>query len=325
MGNGSGRRIAAAGHPQLVLSVLIVNWNGGPLLERCRDSVHEALAPRMAGQYELVIVDNASRDDSITRATASHAETVLRNTHNVGFGAACNQAAARASGEFLLLLNPDCELRPGSVERCLAELRREDLPVGICGVALEDETGHVAQTCHRFPGFASLLGSAVGLNSIWPRLADSRMVEWDHRSDRTVDHVIGAFYLIRAATFEALGGFDERFFVYLEDLDLSLRARRMGLLTRFVAAPRSFHLGGGVSRQVKAERLFYATRSRLLYGFKHLPAWQAWTHAVMTLVCEPLARTIQALLRRSWQDLRFTWRGFALVYRDLPALWRASR
>lgn len=151
------------------------------------------------------------------------------------------------------------------------------------------------------------------------------MVEWDHRSDRTVDHVIGAFYMIRAATFQALGGFDERFFVYLEDLDLSLRARRMGLLTRFVASPPSFHLGGGVSRQVKAERLFYATRSRLLYGFKRLPAWQAWTHAATTLVCEPLARTVRALLRRSWQVLRFTWRGFALVYRDLPALWRARR
>ncbi len=311
--------------PQLLLSVLIVNWNGGSLLERCTESVHEALSLKLAGRYELVIVDNASRDDSITRATASHGETVLRNTHNIGFGAACNQAAARAGGEFLLLLNPDCELRPGSVERCLAELRRDDLPVGICGVALVDETGRVAQTCHRVPGFGALLGSAVGLNAIWPRLADSRMVDWDHRSDRTVDHVIGAFYMIRAATFQALGGFDERFFVYLEDPDLSLRALRMRLLTRFVAAPPSFHLGDGVSRQVKAERLFYATRSRLLCGFKHLPAWQAWTHTAMTLVCEPFARTVQALLRRSWQDLRFTWRGFALVYRDLPTLWRARR
>jgi GT2 family glycosyltransferase len=131
--------------------------------------------------------------------------------------------------------------------------------------------------------------------------------------------------MIRAATFQALGGFDERFFVYLEDLDLSLRARRMGLLTRFVAAPPSIHLGGGVSPQVKAERLFYATRSRMRCGFKHLPAWQAWTHAATTLVCEPFARTVRALLRRSWQDLRSTWRGFALVYRDLPALWRARQ
>jgi GT2 family glycosyltransferase len=308
----------------LVLSVLIVNWNSGLLLARCVESVHRALSPQLAGRYELVIVDNGSRDDSIARAKLAHGETLLSNAHNAGFGAACNQAAARAGGEFLLLLNPDCELRPGSVERCLAELRREDLPVGICGVALEDETGRVAQTCHRFPGFGALLGSAVGLNAIWPRLADSRMIEWDHRSDRTVDHVIGAFYLIRAATFEALGGFDERFFVYLEDLDLSLRARRQGLITRFVAAPPSFHLGGGVSRQVKAERLFYATRSRMLYGFKHLPAWQAWIHAAATLGCEPWARTVQALLRRSWQDLRFTWRGFALVYRDLPTLWRAQ-
>jgi len=311
--------------PHLLLSVLIVNWNSGSLLKCCVESVHASLTPELADRYELVILDNASSDDSIVRAALMRSEVVLRNARNAGFGAACNQAAIRAGGEFLLLLNPDCELRLGSVERCLAELRREDLPVGICGVALEDETGRVAQTCHRFPGFGALLGSAVGLNAIWPRLADSRMTEWDHHSNRTVDHVIGAFFLIRASTFEALGGFDERFFVYLEDLDLSLRASRMGLLTRFVATPPSFHLGGGSSRQVKAERLFYATRSRMLYGFKHLPAWQAWIHAAMTLGCEPWARTAQALLRWSWQDLRSTWRGFSLVYQDLPLLWRRQR
>ena len=99
----------------------------------------------------------------------------------------------------------------------------------------------------------------------------------------------------------------------------------MGLLTRFVAAPPSIHLGGGVSPQVKAERLFYATRSRMRCGFKRRRAWQAGIHAAMTLACEPFERTVQALLRRSSQDLRFTWRGCALIYRDLPALWRARQ
>lgn len=309
--------------PPITLSIVIVNWNSGALLADCVRSVHQALAPSMGPALEVIVVDNGSSDDSLARLPGTPAPIIIRNPRNLGFGAACNLGVARARGRTILLLNPDCLLEPGSVERCLAELDRTDLRVGICGIALVDESGQVARSCHRFPGFGALLGVAFGLHALVPRLADSRMVEWDHSSDRTVDHVIGAFYMMRRDTFAALGGFDERFFVYLEDLDLSLRAARAGWVTRFIATPRSFHLGGGVSRQVKAQRLFYATRSRLLYAFKHLPRWQAWIHLAATLLCEPLVRSLHCMARRAWHDLRFTWRGFAMVYRDLPATLQA--
>lgn len=309
------------------LSVVIVNWNAGALLVDCVRSVQAVLGAGLQGRAEVIVIDNGSIDDSVAeldslvKAAGTQDQlpvVVIRNAENLGFGAACNRAVAEAHGHTILLLNPDCVLRPGSVERCMAEFDRSDLPVGICGIGLEDASGHIARSCHRFPGFGALLGSAFGLHAIWPRLADSRMVDWDHASDRSVDHVIGAFYMMRRDVFRALGGFDERFFVYLEDLDLSLRVARAGMVTRFIAEPRSFHLGGGVSRQVKAERLFYATRSRLLYAFKHLARWQAVLHLVATLLGEPLVRSAHCAGRGAWQDLRFTWRGFALLYRDLP-------
>lgn len=144
------------------------------------------------------------------------------------------------------------------------------------------------------------------------------MIDWRHDENATVDHVIGAFYLLPANLFRSVGGFDERFFVYLEDLDLSLRINRAGYIVRFVAEPRSFHAGGGASREIKATRLFYATRSRILYAFKHFPRWQAWLHAIVSLVLEPLSRSAQALLKGSPGGVAETWRGFGMLYRDLP-------
>jgi len=308
----------------LQISLLIVNWNAGELLLRCLSSIDEALPATLRASSEVIVVDNASCDGSARRLPLRPRDRLLRQSENIGFGAACNRGAEGACGEFLLLLNPDCELRPGSVERCIEELRRTDLRVGICGVALVGDGGAVARSCHRFPGIWQLLGTAAGLHAISPLHFDSRMQQWDHRSDRTVDHVIGAFYMMRLSTFRRLGGFDERFFVYLEDLDLSLRAQRAGWLTRFVASPASYHLGGGVSRQVMARRLFYATRSRILFAYKHLPRWQAHLHAAITLTVEPLSRSVLALMRRSRPDLVSTWRGFAMLYCDLPNLARAA-
>lgn len=301
----------------MLVSIVIVNWNAGELLSACLRSIDGALPAARRLACEVIVVDNGSSDGSADALPLQPNDRLLRQPHNLGFGAACNVGVAQSRGEFVLLLNPDCELRPGSLERCLEELRRTDMSVGICGVALEDQHGHIARSCHRFPGFVHLLGSALGLHALLPGRFDSRMNEWDHRSDRTVDHVIGAFYLMRVSTFRSLGGFDERFFVYLEDLDLSLRARQAGWSTRFVADPPAFHLGGGVSRQVKAHRLFYATRSRIRYAHKHLPAWQAWLHAAATLAVEPISRGLHALLRGSGADLVATARAFRMLYRDM--------
>jgi len=301
----------------LQLSLLIVNWNGGELLARCLASIDASLPPALRARCEVIVVDNGSTDGSAERLPLQANDRVLRLPQNLGFGAACNRGAAQAQGECLLLLNPDCELRVGSVERCLAELQRSDLRVGICGLALVDDSGAVARSCHRFPGPRELLGTAAGLHAVNPRLFDSRMRDWDHASDRIVDHVIGAFYMMRLSTFRTLGGFDERFFVYLEDLDLSLRARQAGWVTSFVAGPPSYHLGGGVSRQILGRRLFYATRSRLQYADKHLPRWQARLHTVVTLLVEPLSRSLHALLRRSPREFKATWQGFGMLYRDL--------
>jgi GT2 family glycosyltransferase len=220
-------------------------------------------------------------------------------------------------------LNPDCEVRAGSVERCLQELQVSN--VGVCGIALTSEDGRVARSCHSFPSFRHFVHRILGLHLLSTRYGDGAMRDWDHARDADVDHVIGAFYAIRRELFDALGGFDERYFVYLEDLDFSLRVRQAGYRVRFLASPPSFHVGGGVSRKVAARRLFYATRSRILYAYKHFPRWQARLHLALTLLVEPLARTALSLCMLSLTRLTETWRGFGMVWRDLPATMRLAR
>ena len=305
-----------------LLSIVMVNWNSGEFLHRALQSLHDALVTSTFS-YEVLVVDNGSEDDSLAACDSISNVAVVHNGQNLGFGRACNIGARAALGRNLIFLNPDCEVRPGSVQRCLAELRSAD--VGVCGMALVDEHGVVARTCHRFPCVGNFVCRILGLHLLSRRCGDGTMTDWNHGQDADVDHVIGAFYGIRREVFCDLGGFDERFFVYLEDLDLSLRVKQAGYRVRFIASPPSFHVGGGISRRFKAQRLFYATRSRILYAYKHFPRWQAHLHLALTLLLEPLTRSALAIVQLSTSQLGETWQAFAMVWRDLWATLKLAR
>jgi GT2 family glycosyltransferase len=303
------------------LSIVIVNWNSHDLLDRAIQSLRKTVTS--STDYEILVVDNGSDDDSVLACEKIAGLRVIQNERNLGFGRACNIGAAASKGKYLIFLNPDCEVRSGSVERCLEELQRSD--VGVCGIALVDERGVITRTCHSFPSLRNFVYRILGLHLLSHRYSDGTMQEWDHAHDADVDHVIGAFYGIRRNLFCALGGFDERYFVYLEDLDLSLRVRQAGYRVRFIASPSSFHVGGGVSRHVTARRLSHATQSRILYAYKHFPRWQARLHLILTLLIEPLTRTALAVALKSSSRLSDTLRGFGIVWRDLPATMRLVR
>jgi GT2 family glycosyltransferase len=143
------------------------------------------------------------------------------------------------------------------------------------------------------------------------------MTDWDHASSRRVDHVIGAFYMLRRDLFDSLGGFDERFFVYLEDLDFSLRAKQNGWGSAYLVEARAHHVGGGTSAQIKARRLFYALRSRIAFIYKHFGVGAATALTVGTLVVEPFPRLLRAVLRGKPAEAGETLVAFGLLWRDI--------
>jgi GT2 family glycosyltransferase len=215
-------------------------------------------------------------------------------------------------------LNPDATANPKALSACIDRLMSEDHgKIGVVGVQLFDARGHISRSCARFPTSLRYLMQSFGFDKIFPHWGVG-MAEWDHSENRRVDHVIGAFYMVRREVFEALQGFDEQFFLYLEDLDFSLRAHQAGWQSIYLADAQAFHAGGGTSKQIKARRLFYALRSRMLYAFKHFTLPGALLVSSATLFVEPFARSALALCTGSWVGLRETWSAYLMLLRWLP-------
>lgn len=302
------------------LDIIVINWNAGAQLKECLKSVVWADRDGFT-LNQVIVVDNASADDSLNGLESLELPLkIIRNAENLGFGAACNQGAAISKADYLLFLNPDTRLEKDSLRVPVAYMGSEDNEdVGVCSIKLVNETGLADRTCTRLPGLKHFLIKIFGLDHILPGLFRSHfMTEWDHNSSRQVEHVIGAFYLIRRQIFSVLGGFDTRFFVYLEDLDLSNRVSKLGFKIQYLADVKAFHKGGGTSEQVKAARLFYSVRSRILYGFKHFNFFSGAVHFAATIIIEPLTRLALAALRRSGKEMKETVQGYFMLIKDIP-------
>ncbi|GMM91786.1 glycosyltransferase family 2 protein [Qipengyuania sp. MTN3-11] len=299
------------------VDIVIVNWNAGPLLRECVTSISREAGDLAAS---VVVVDNGSTDGSARLSDDGLPLIIDRAGSNLGFARACNRGAARGSAPYLLFLNPDAQIGPRSLHHAVEHLESErGTSDGICGVQLLGADHEVQRHCGRFPTASTLVATALGLTSLAPGIFRPVMLgEFDHRSSRHVEHVIGAFYLIRREVFESLGGFDERFFVYLEDLDLSQRVAQAGWGTYYLVGAPSLHVGGGTSSQVKAHRLFYANQSRLVYAFKHFGRVGAWAVAAATLIVEPWVRLARSAVRGSRADAVNTLKAYRMLWEALP-------
>ena len=301
--------------------VVIVNWNSGRQLADCLRSFAAIGNDDVA--VRVTVVDNASADGSCDDlATPANVPlAVVRNPDNRGFAAACNQGAAGSDSDFLLFLNPDTRLMPGSLAGPAAFLRaRENETVGIVGIRLLDENGAVARNTARAPTAWSMVGNSIGLDRLLPSVFPPHFNSaWAHDETRVVDQVMGAFFFVRRAVFDALQGFDERFFVYYEDLDFAQRARARSWSSVYLATAQAFHRGQGTTSGATARRTFYFCRSRILYARKHFGAAGALAVLIATLLFEPAAR----LLARPGAA-GSTLRAFAALWRDLPSILRVS-
>jgi GT2 family glycosyltransferase len=304
------------------LDIVIVNWNAGSQLRACLESI----VTRQQACFVLgrvVVVDNASSDGSTNGLDALALPlTVIRNLENRGFGAACNQGAANGQADYLLFLNPDVVLRVDSLDKPIHWMQQpENAQVGICGIQLMDEQGDVSRTCARFPTVGRYYAKMFGLDRLFPKVFRPEfMTEWDHAETRTVDQVIGAFFMVRRSLFRSLGGFDERFFMYFDEVDLSYRARQAGWSSSYLAVAQAYHKGRGTTDQIKATRLFYSLRSRIKYGYKHFDRLAAASLALGTLLIEPIARLGFCLARGSGVEAAATLAGYVQLWRAVPTL-----
>ena len=299
----------------LPLSIIIVNWNSGSQLIEAVTSI----ALHHCNLVEsVIIVDNASSDNSLAQVEAltnlPFEIWTIRNTENYGFAKACNQGAKRSKSKYLLFLNPDAVVYADTLTKVFVFMQDvANSSVGICGVQLLDEAGHIWKSCSRFPSAFSFIAKSLGLTTLVPQL-DHVMSRWDHLETRQVNHLIGAFFFVRLDLFQALGGFDERFFVYLEDLDFSCRSKQAGWSSMYLASVQAFHAGGGTSEQIKARRLFYSLQSRLLYVKKHFSISGSLATFVATMFLEPISRCSLAFFHRSWSGIKETCIAYYMLW-----------
>ena len=233
-------------------SIVVVAADSGPLLAA---SIGTALASD--GPVEVVLVDNASTDGQVERVVDEHAGDarlrLLRNGANLGFGPACNRGAAIARGDVLVFLNPDCELLADSVRAMREALRSADR-VGLLGVEVCDANGVPARgNRRRDPSLQRALASLSGLARWESRRPALQGVEMPASPSAQaglefVEAVSGACMAMPRTVFEAIGGFDEGYFLHVEDLDLCRRTRDAGWRVAFAAGLRVRHAQGSSSR-----------------------------------------------------------------------------
>ncbi|HVE47522.1 MAG TPA: glycosyltransferase family 2 protein [Acidimicrobiales bacterium] len=222
------------------VSAVVVNYNAREHLLECVRSL------RTEGVSDIVVVDNGSTDGSEEALRRVEPDTVwLPSGSNLGYGSGANRGAAKASGDLLLVCNADVVVEPGSV-KALAGTMEADEGLAIVGPRIEDTAGEVYPSPRTFPDLGVALGHAfLGLVSPANRFTRRyRMLDWDHGPSSSVDWVSGACFLVRRTAWESLGGFDEAYFMYVEDVDLCWRAARAGWRVGFEPAARVLHVQG---------------------------------------------------------------------------------
>jgi N-acetylglucosaminyl-diphospho-decaprenol L-rhamnosyltransferase len=230
----------------LPLAVAVVSYDTRDLLERCLRSV------RAARPVQTVVVDNGSTDGSIELVRERFSEmTLIVNDPNRGYGAAANQAIAASSAPVVLLLNSDTEIAPDAPE-ALGRYLAEHPEAAVAGPRLVNPDGSLQASTLGFPSRADMLMGDTGLHLLvrrMPGLRERFLRTWSHDAARPVPWLRGAALAIRRSAFEAVGGFDERYFMYYEEVDLCRRLAAAGLQTHFAPVTDVVHARAASTRK----------------------------------------------------------------------------
>lgn len=295
-----------------MIDIIIVNWNSGAYLKKCIDSILDTDNANHTGS--VFIIDNNSSDSSLDKLPANNKITITRNKENIGFSRACNQGFKLCTSFYVLLLNPDTQLFDYTISDCI-KFMDEKNDIDILGCQLLNDHGEISHSCSRFPSPLGIFRDSTGLSRIAPTVFKPGIImfEWDHKESRFVDQVMGAFMFMRKSIFEKVGYFDERFFVYYEEVDFSKRLSEIGGKSFFDAEIKAIHSGEGTTSSVKAFRLFLNLRSRLQYAKKHFKFGGYLLVWVCTYCVEPFTRTLFLLSNGKSGEIKQMFEGYKLL------------
>lgn len=283
------------------LSIIVLNWNTAEETLACLESIYSQ-SHRHA--IEVIVADNASSDCSRTVVPARfpQAKLVVHST-NLGFCAGNNRAVPGTTGRYVLFLNSDTVATEGALDR-LVDFADANVEAAIVGPKLLNQDGSLQYSCRHFPNLGTGFFRNTPLGRLLPKnhfTSDYLMSDWDHASVRDVDWVSGAALLIRREALEKLGGFDEAFYMYCEDVDLCFRAHEAGWRVVYYPDSVIYHIIGRASNKVPTRMTYMFHRSMYRFYRKHYAA-------TTPLLIRPLILPGLAL-RASGQLAKYRWRN----------------
>jgi N-acetylglucosaminyl-diphospho-decaprenol L-rhamnosyltransferase len=258
------------------VSVIVVSFNTVEMTRECLESVFEQTT---SVSFEVIVVDNASIDGSAEMITEEFpGATLIASAENLGFGRANNLAAETASGRYHLLLNSDTVVLDHAIDR-LVRFADDNPAAGIYGGRSVFADGSLnPRCCWGEPTLWSELCLGLGLTALFPNtlLFNPRSLgTWQRDSEREVEIIAGSFLLMAASLWRQLGGFDPRFFMYGEDIDLCMRGRSMGHRCLFTPDAEIIHHGAG-SEPVVADKMLRLLKAKAQLYRKHWSPFRAW-------------------------------------------------
>lgn len=251
------------------VSIIIVNWNTSQITCDCLRSVYEQAFDI---DFEVILVDNASSDDSVEVIKKEFPQVVLiANSENRGFAAANNQGMAIARGKYVLLLNSDTVVLDHAIEKTIA-FADQHPEAGVIGCRALNQDMSLQPSCFMYPSLLNMFISASYLNKLFPQsqfFGRERMTYWSHDSLREVETVMGAFMLVRREAIGQVGEMDESFFMYAEEADWCYRFNKAGWKVLFTPDSEIIHLGGQSSGKVRTKMILQLRAGLLQFIRKH--------------------------------------------------------
>ncbi len=258
-----------------MISILIVNWNTRELLRACLRSLRENVGEI---EHEIIVVDNASRDESAAMVRNDFPEVhLIENTKNEGYARGNNQAYEIARGEWIWLLNSDVEVSANALPAMLNFVRTSSTrraKIGAVASALIDaRNGTIQRSCRTFPTPKALWIEATGLPKIFARsrkFGFYRYGDWSMKTAREVEQPMTSSLLVSRAAIEDVGGlFDEQFPIFFNDVDLCFRLKQKGWTIWFCPESRVKHWGGASTNQNKPAMIAESHRAMRMFYAKH--------------------------------------------------------
>lgn len=267
-----------------MVTIVIVSYNTREILQNCLEALYRGSD---GIGMEVFVVDNDSRDNSAQMVRETFPQVrLIANKANLGFAAANNQAFMLAKGHYIILLNPDAYVGPSSIPNAV-KFMDQNPRCGLCGGKIISPEGKLEPSARRFPTPLFKLLTLSGLSARFPK---SRIFnrhefgEFAHNRPLEVDWVPGTFTIIRKEMLEKIGEFDERFFIYYEETDLCLRAKKAGWSIFFIPDAEVMHIGGACSKTRK-DKTFDSAASQVL-SFRMRSEWLYYrkNHGIIALL-----------------------------------------